>query len=42
MYICTKGFPGGPSSKEPACKCRRGKKRGFDPWFGKIPWRMAR
>ena len=20
-------------------KCRRGKRRGYDPWVGKIPWR---
>ena len=29
-------FPGGASSKESTCQCRR---RGFHPWFGKIPWR---
>ena len=29
------GFPGGASSRESACKCRR---CGFDPWIGKIPW----
>ena len=27
------GFPGGPSGKEPACQCRRHKRRGFDPWL---------
>ena len=27
-------FPGGASSKESTCRCRR---RGFHPWFGKIP-----
>ena len=26
------------SGKESACQCRR---RGFDPWVGKIPWRRA-
>ena len=31
------GFPGGVSGIEPACQCRRLKKRGFDPWVGKIP-----
>ena len=31
-----KGFPGGSDSKESACQCRR---RGFNPWVGKIPWR---
>ena len=25
------------SGKEPQCQCRT---RGFDPWVGKIPWRM--
>ena len=31
-----RGFPGGPSDKEPTCQCRR---CSFDPWVGKIPWR---
>ena len=30
------GFPGGLSGKESACQCRR---RNFDPWVRKIPWR---
>ena len=34
------GFPGGASRKEVACQCRRRKRREFDPWIGKIPWRM--
>ena len=34
------GFPGG-ISKDPACQCRRHKRRGFNPWVGKIPWRRA-
>jgi len=25
--------------KEPTCQCRRGKRRGFDPWVRRIPWR---
>ena len=34
MYnIC---FPGGASSKEPACQRRRHKRHGFDPWAGTI------
>ena len=33
------GFPGYASGKEPACQCRRRKRRGFDPWVGKMPWR---
>ena len=32
-------FPGRGSGKEPACQCRKYKRRGFDPWFGKIPRR---
>ena len=30
---------GGTSGKEPACQCWRHKRRGFDPWVGKIPRR---
>ena len=33
-----KGFPGGASSKEPACQCTRYKRHRFDPWVQKIPW----
>ena len=33
------GSPGGASTQEPTCQqCRR---CGFDPWFGKIPWRRT-
>ena len=35
------GFPGGASGKEPTCQCRRHKRRGFNPWVRKIPWRRA-
>ena len=35
------GLPGVASGKEPACQCRRHKRRGFDSWLGKIPWRRA-
>ena len=38
MYFIV-GFPGGARGKEPACQCRRHKRRGFDPWVGKIRWR---
>ena len=34
------GFPGS-SSKESACQCRKCKRCGFDPCFGKIPRRRA-
>ena len=30
------GLPQWLSAKESACQCRRCKRRGFDPWFGKI------
>ena len=29
------------SGKEPACQCRRHKRRGLNPWVRKIPWRRA-
>ena len=32
-----KWFPGGASGKEPAYRCRRCKKLGFNPWVRKIP-----
>ena len=35
------GFPGFTSGKEPACQCRRIKRRGFDLWVWKIPWKRA-
>ena len=35
------GFAGGTSGKEPSCQCRRHKRCKFDPWVGKILWRMA-
>ena len=31
-----RGFPGGPSDREPTCQCRR---CSFDPWVRMIPWR---
>ena len=33
------GLPRCLSGKESACQCSRYKRRGFDPWVGKIPWR---
>ena len=35
------GFPGSTNGEECTCQCRRHKRRGFDPWVGKIPWRRA-
>ena len=32
-----KDCPGGANDKEPACKYRRHKRLGFDPWIRKIP-----
>ena len=34
-------FPDGASGQEPACQCRRCRRRGFSLWVGKIPWRRA-
>ena len=36
-----KGFSSGSSGKEPACKSKRHKGHGFNPWVGKIPWKRA-
>ena len=30
------------SGKESACKWRKHKRHGFDPWIGKIPWGRKR
>ena len=32
-----RGFPGGPSGKEPAYQCRRHKRCRLDPWVRKDP-----
>ena len=37
--VRNRGFLGGASGKEPAYKCRRYKRHGFDPWVRKILWR---
>ena len=37
--LSRQGFPGGASGRQPACQCRRRKKRRFEPWAGKISWR---
>ena len=34
-------IPGGASGKESSCQCKRHKRRGFDPWVGKLLWRRA-
>ena len=38
----TGGFSGGCSGREPACQCRRCKRRRFDPWVGRFSWRRDR
>ena len=35
------GLPRWLSAKESACRCRRRKRCGVDPWVGKVPWRRA-
>ena len=35
------GFQDGTSGKEPTFQCRRCKRRTFDPWVGKVPWKRA-
>ena len=35
------GFPTDTCAKEYACQCRRHKRRGFNPWVGKIPQSRA-
>ena len=35
------GFPGGACGIEPFGQNKKHKKRKFDPWVGKIPWRRA-
>ena len=37
LSVCW-GFSVDASGKEPACQCRKHKRRGFDPWVGKILW----
>ena len=39
MNMCLRGFPGGTSSKEPACQFKRHKRPRFNLWVGKIPSR---
>ena len=36
-----KGALCGTSGKEPACQLRRCRRRGFNSWVGKLPWRRA-
>ena len=35
------GFPSGTNAKEPSYQCKGRKRRRFDSWVSKIPWRRA-
>ena len=39
LWCIYTGLPRWLSGEESACQCRRCRRRGFDPWVGKIPWR---
>ena len=39
VYSDALGFPSSAGGKQPACQCRRCKRRRLDPWVGKTPWR---
>ena len=42
-WVCTHASDArGARGKEPACQCRRRKRRRFSPWVRKVPWRRAR
>ena len=41
FFLIMKPNSDGSSGKEPTCQCRRHKRREFDAWVGKIPWRRA-
>ena len=41
VYQYCPGFPGGTRGKQSACQRRRRKRRWFNPWVGKMPWRRA-
>ena len=36
LYV--EGLPRWLSAEESACRCRRHRRCGFDPWVGKSPW----
>ena len=40
-YLILLVYLGGASGKEPICQCARHRRRGFNPWVGKIPWSRA-
>ena len=38
-YTSVYRLPSWLSGKEPTCQCRSCRRRGFNPWIGKLPWR---
>ena len=40
MWFLSLGCPSWPSGKESACRCKRCKRRRFNPWVGNILWRI--
>ena len=36
---CPQGLPRWLIGKEPACQCRSSRRRRFDPWVRRTPWR---
>ena len=38
-YTLADPVPTWDTGKESTCQYERGKRRGFDPWVGKIPWK---
>ena len=41
QFSVFEGFPGGSSSEEPPCHCRKQIRCRFHPWVRKIPWRRS-
>ena len=37
-HISETGYPGSSGGEKPTFQCRRHKRRGFNPWVGKMPW----
>ena len=40
-FTSASGFPGGVSDKALACQRKRCKRRWFDPWVERIPWKRS-
>ena len=38
LYVCTMGLPNGSVVKQSTCYYSSCRRRGFDPWVGRIPW----